>query len=230
MAELLPPVPFRIDDRLRGQVAVAVVQVAPVQIVAAGSALLELVRATCTDLHARFLGHEPRDIPGLQPARELYRRFGVDPTRTRPSSEALLRRILAGKPFPAVNNAVDACNLASVRMLLPLGLYDTAALRGEVVLRRGQAGESYAGIRKDDVHLDGRLTLADELGPFGNPTSDSARASVGEEARSLWVVVFAPGGFSPDTLGGHARDLADLLAAHVAAPEAPAESRWATIV
>jgi DNA/RNA-binding domain of Phe-tRNA-synthetase-like protein len=61
-----------------------------------------------------------------------------------------------------------------------------------VELRLGTAGESYAGIRKDEVHVDGRITLADRIGPFGNPTSDSARTMVTTATTRVLLVIFAP--------------------------------------
>jgi DNA/RNA-binding domain of Phe-tRNA-synthetase-like protein len=122
----------------------------------------------------------------------MYRRFGVDPTKTRPSSEALLRRVRKGDPFPRVNTAVDVCNWCSLETRLPFGLYDAGRIDGGVELRVGRDGEEYQGIRKDAVHLAGRLTVADDRGPFGNPTSDSARTMVTPETTRLLVVVYAP--------------------------------------
>ncbi len=124
--------------------------------------------------------------------RAMYRRFGVDPTKTRPSSEALLRRVRKGDALPRINNVVDVCNWCSLEFQVPYGLYDLANVDGPIVLRVGGAGESYAGIRKDDVHVDGRLVLADALGAFGNPTSDSARTMVTTAATSILTVIFAP--------------------------------------
>ena len=126
------------------------------------------------------------------PARRLYRGIGIDPTKTRPSSEALLRRVRRGDSLPRINALVDICNWCSLEAQLPYGLYDLDAVEPPVAVRRGLAGESYAGIRKDAVHLDGRLTLVDARGPFGNPTSDSSRTMVTTSARRLLVVVFAP--------------------------------------
>jgi DNA/RNA-binding domain of Phe-tRNA-synthetase-like protein len=60
------------------------------------------------------------------------------------------------------------------------------------MLRLGHQGEEYAGIRKDVVHVGGRLTLADDTGAFGNPTSDSARTMVLPATTSAMAVVFAP--------------------------------------
>ena len=133
--------------------------------------------------------------------RAMYRRFGIDPTKTRPSSEALLRRVRKGDPLPRVNTLVDVCNWCSVEFQVPYGLYDLARVQGDVELRRGRPGESYPGIRKDAVHLEGRPTLADAIGPFGNPTSDSARTMVTPACRRVLVVVFAPGDRATARLG-----------------------------
>ncbi len=135
-----------------------------------------------------------RDHPPANAAavRTMYKRIGLDPTKTRPSSEALLRRVMKGDRLPRVNSLVDVCNWCSVEFQLPYGLYDLAHVQGTVSLRLGREGESYPGIRKDDVHVGGRMTLADDLGAFGNPTSDSARTMVTTATTSALVVVFAP--------------------------------------
>jgi DNA/RNA-binding domain of Phe-tRNA-synthetase-like protein len=124
--------------------------------------------------------------------RTMYKRLGIDPTRRRPSSEALLRRVRKGEPLPRINSMVDVCNWCSLELQLPYGLYDSARIEGDVVMRVGREGESYPGIRKDDVNVAGRITLADQAGPFGNPTSDSARTMVTTATTQGMVVVFAP--------------------------------------
>jgi DNA/RNA-binding domain of Phe-tRNA-synthetase-like protein len=124
--------------------------------------------------------------------RTMYKRVGLDPTKTRPSSEALLRRVRKGDTLPRINSMVDVCNWCSLEFQLPYGLYDADKIDGDVELRIGREGESYAGIRKDDVHVSGRITLADQLGPFGNPTSDSARTMVTTATTRALLVVFAP--------------------------------------
>ncbi len=124
--------------------------------------------------------------------RTMYRRIGLDPTKTRPSSEALLRRVRKGDALPRINSMVDVCNWCSLEFQLPYGLYDAATIDGDVEMRIGRAGEAYGGIRKDDVHVEGRITLADRVGPFGNPTSDSARTMVTTGTRRALLVVFAP--------------------------------------
>jgi DNA/RNA-binding domain of Phe-tRNA-synthetase-like protein len=124
--------------------------------------------------------------------RTMYKRVGIDPTKTRPSNEALLRRVRKEQPLPRVNSFVDVINWCSVELQLPYGLYDRRHIRGAVTLRLGREGEEYAGIRKDTVHLAGRIALIDDDGPFGNPTSDSARTMVTPATTDGLVVVFAP--------------------------------------
>jgi DNA/RNA-binding domain of Phe-tRNA-synthetase-like protein len=138
---------------------------------------------------AAVRAHPPAEITAV---RTMYKRVGLDPTKTRPSSEALLRRVRKGDSLPRINSMVDVCNWCSLEFQLPYGLYDAAHIDGDVELRMGLAGESYPGIRKDAVHVDGRIALADRMGPFGNPTSDSARTMVTTATTQAMLVVFAP--------------------------------------
>ena len=144
------------------------------------------IRTAAADVGHPFRGADTDAV------RTMYKRVGLDPTKTRPSSEALLRRVRKGDTLPRINSMVDVCNWCSLEFQLPYGLYDASRLEGDVELRLGTDGESYAGIRKDEVHVGGRITLADRLGPFGNPTSDSARTMVTTETTRALLVVFAP--------------------------------------
>jgi DNA/RNA-binding domain of Phe-tRNA-synthetase-like protein len=122
-------------------------------------------------------------------ARELYRRFGVDPTRVRPSSEALLRRMKKGEGLPRVNSLVDVANSLSVQLQVPVGLYDLEkVVGGELVIRLGAAGESYEGIGKERVNVAGRICVADAGGVCGNPSADSARTMITTDTeRAAWI-------------------------------------------
>ena len=151
----------------------------------------------------------PQEVAAV---RTMYKRVGLDPTKTRPSSEALLRRVRRGDPLPRINSMVDVCNWCSLEFQLPYGLYDADRVDGDVELRLGRDGESYAGIRKDDVNVANRITLADGRGPFGNPTSDSARTMVTTSTSSAIVVVFAPREFAARRLA----EVVDVTAARMA--------------
>lgn len=123
------------------------------------------------------------------PARALYRRFGIDPTRVRPSSEALLRRLKKGEPLPRINSLVDVANALSVQLQVPVGLYDLGKVKGdELVVRLGAEGETYTGIGKERVNVAGRICVADGEGAIGNPSSDSARTMITTDTeRAAWI-------------------------------------------
>ena len=129
------------------------------------------------------------DVGEMGRARALYRRFGIDPTRVRPSSEALLRRLKKGEPLPRINSLVDVANALSVQLQVPVGLYDLEKIHGEeLVVRLGKDGETYTGIGKERVNVTGRICVADAAGPCGNPSADSARTMITTATeRAAWI-------------------------------------------
>jgi DNA/RNA-binding domain of Phe-tRNA-synthetase-like protein len=133
------------------------------------------------------------EVASLDRARELYRRFGTDPTRMRPSSEALMRRMKKGEPLPRINSLVDVANALSVQLQVPVGLYDLGKVKGdELVIRLGRDGEGYEGIGKEKVNVAGRICVADAEGPCGNPSADSARTMITTDTEAAAWVYFLP--------------------------------------
>jgi DNA/RNA-binding domain of Phe-tRNA-synthetase-like protein len=148
--------------------------------------------------------HSPSDaLNELRPARNLYRAVGIEPTRIRPSSEALLRRVIKSVPLYQINSIVDVSNYCSLAFLLPIGLYDLDKIRGRVQLRLGKEGEEYEGIRKDMIHVANRLTVADDTGPFGNPSADSLRTSIDLNSHNILLIIFTPHNYPADKLQKH---------------------------
>ena len=133
------------------------------------------------------------EVGPVNRARELYRRFGLDPTKVRPSSEALLRRLKKGEPLPRINSLVDVANAMSVQLQVPVGLYDLGRVKGdELVIRLGATGESYEGIGKERVNVAGRICVADGEGPIGNPSADSARTMITTDTEQAAWIYFLP--------------------------------------
>lgn len=181
------------SDSVREKVLLGLVEAAGIDGRDGDDALGKELTQTVEQIRERWHGKTAGEIPHLRPARLLYRAFGTDPTRYRPSPEALTRRLLRGHPFPRIHRAVDLANLWAVSSGLPVGLYDTDRLASpRIELRVGRIGESYAGIRRPEIHLDGRLVLADVEGPFGNPSADSSRTSVNERTTNCLFVMFTP--------------------------------------
>ena len=87
-----------------------------------------------------------KEEPVFRLYRDFFWKIGVDPTKTRPASEALIRRVLRGNPLPRINTLVDAYNLASLETTIPFGAFDLDRMRGELVMREGKAEEKFLGI------------------------------------------------------------------------------------
>jgi DNA/RNA-binding domain of Phe-tRNA-synthetase-like protein len=127
-------------------------------------------------------------------ARAGYKALGKDPARYRGSAEALLRRVIAGKGLPRINAVVDVINLVSVESRMPVGLYDLAHVQGDIIFRAGRAGETYKGIGKYDLNLEGLPLFADAVGPHGSATSDSERTMVTAATKRVIAVIVSFGG------------------------------------
>jgi DNA/RNA-binding domain of Phe-tRNA-synthetase-like protein len=150
---------------------------------------------------------EPEETGDIQLARGMYRAIRQDPTRNRPSSEALIRRLRKGQGLPRINALVDAVNHCSAALGLPFGCYDLDAVRGEVRVRLGEEGEGFEGVGRRRVNVGERYCVSDDLGPFGNPTMDSMRTRISEGTRRALIVVFAPPDHPHDRLGWVAETL-----------------------
>ena len=203
-----------IAPELAGKARLGVLGIEGVTVKEADPTLAAEIDAEAAELRRRFGGGRSAEVPGAADARGLYKALGLDPTKTRPSNEALLRRVLKGEALYRVNTLVDALNLCSLRYQLPFGLYDLARVRPPVVLRKGRSGESYEGIRKGLVSVEDRPTLADEAGAFGNPTSDSARTMITLQTTSTLVACYAPAAYSVPRLRDVLRGTDETLRRH----------------
>ncbi len=128
--------------------------------------------------------------PHVAATRAAYKALGKDPSKYRNSAEAMLRRIAKKNGLYRVNNAVDVNNMISIESGYSLGSYDLAAVRGRIVWKRSPDGEKYRGIGKDVLNIEHLPALYDDLGVFGNPTSDSRRTMIeaGDGKRLLYVI------------------------------------------
>jgi len=170
---------------------------------------------------------DPRSVlesPKILATRAGYKALGKDPARYRGSAEALLRRIISGKGFPQINSVVDIINLTSVESRLPIGLYDLANVMGDIVFRPGRAGESYKGIGKYDLNLEGLPVFSDAQGPHGSPTSDSERTMVTAATRNIAAILVSFGG--AEGLEASGQRMSNLLQRYAEARDLQFQVRW----
>ena len=127
---------------------------------------------------------------GFSFTRKLYKSFKIDPTKYRPSSEALWRRLKKKGDFPSVNPFVNLLNLLSLKYQVSCGLYDIEKIDGDIIITLGNKDDFYEGIRKDKINLNGKIVLKDNKGAFGNPSSDSLRTSVSMKSKNILIIIF----------------------------------------
>ena len=158
----------------------------------ADATLRQLLSEVCEQRRHQFTLESLAEAEATRAVRAMFRTWGVDPSKYRPSSEALLRRVVQGKGLYCVLNVVDIANLGSIETGWPYGCYDRSRIRGPISFRRGGTGETYEGIGKRSWHLAGKPVLADADGAFGSPISDSTRTMITPSAHDILAVIYAP--------------------------------------
>lgn len=129
--------------------------------------------------------------PHIASTRSAYKALGKSPTEYRNAAEAMLRRIVKNSGLYHINNVVEINNLISVSSGYSIGSYDLGKLQGRIELRRAEDGAHYSGIGKGSINIEHLPVLYDELGPFGNPSSDSRRAMIQEGEREVLSVLYS---------------------------------------
>jgi DNA/RNA-binding domain of Phe-tRNA-synthetase-like protein len=181
--------------------------------------LTKLLDEACLRKQKEYTVETLAEAEPIRAIRALFRAWGMDPSKYRPSSEALLRRVVQGKGLYRVSNVVDVGNLVSMETGWPLGCYDRSHIHEPVVLRLGTTGESYEGIGKKTWNLEGRPVLADPEGPFGSPISDSTRSMITDSAKDVIIVVYIPEKSADETAERALKRLCERLTNFTAAAE-----------
>ena len=162
------------------------------------------IQALCLQQGREFALDRLSEYEQITSVRGLQKSFGFDPTRYRPSSEALLRRVLKGQGLYQINSAVDVNNLCSLEYLLPMCVYDLRHVVGRVVVRVGEPGEEYPGIGRQVFQAVHKVIIADDSGIMGSTVSDSERTRVTTATTDILMAIYAPAGREPRTVERYA--------------------------
>ncbi len=154
---------------------------------------------------------DPDDIKEdhtVKALRSFYWSVGIDPTKTRPSSEALLRRLIK-KELPMINNLVDAGNFASVKTIIPIGIYDLDMVSGPLFLRKAKEGEIFQGIGGKERSLqEGTPIIADDEGVVHiYPHRDCLRTRITEDTEKAFVIACGAPGIRKGHLSNAIKDV-----------------------
>jgi DNA/RNA-binding domain of Phe-tRNA-synthetase-like protein len=154
--------------------------------------LADLRNRVVSRVRERF--SEPAAIaahPPVAAMRKLFRAAGCDPTRYRPASEALLRRLVKGAELPQIHPLVDVNNCLSAELAVPCCVMADGSLGSSLVFRAGQPGESYESLR-GPFNLDAKPLLVDEIGPIDTPITGGVRVKVRPDTTAAWLVAYLP--------------------------------------
>ena len=176
--------------------------------------LWEEIDAMCKKFREELTTETLKQIPGIEATRRVYKKCGKDPSRYRPSAEALIRRVLQGKPLYQKKTFVDLINLASIAYGYSIGGFDADKFVGDTLtLGVGKAGEPYEGIGRGVLNIEGLPVYRDELGGVGTPTSDNERTKIDLETTHLLILVNGYDG-NQANVKANAEYIADLLKKH----------------
>ena len=131
-----------------------------------------------------------KDMPSIAATRRVYKACGKDPSRYRPASEQLIRRMLQGKELYQIDTLVDLVNLASIAFGYSIGGFDADKFVGDTLtLGVGREGEPYEGIGRGPLNIAGLPVYRDAKGGVGTPTSDNERTKMTMATTHLVVLV-----------------------------------------
>ena len=148
------------------------------------------IDALCETYKQQFDTTTIKQLPGVEATRRVYRACGKDPSRYRPSSEALIRRVVQGKDLYQIDTLVDLVNLASIAYGYSIGGFDADKFVGDTLtLGIGREGEPYEGIGRGPLNIAGLPVYRDAIGGVGTPTSDNERTKMTMETTHLVVLV-----------------------------------------
>ena len=158
------------------------------------------IEAFLDDYRKQYTADSIKKMPAIEATREAYRRCGKDPSRYRPSGEALIRRTLKGHELYQVSTLVDLINLASIAYGYSIGGFDADKIvlpppsstideNEGLVLGIGRDGEPYEGIGRGPLNISGLPVYRDALGGIGTPTSDHERTKLSLETKRLLTIV-----------------------------------------
>ena len=153
-------------------------------------ALWEEINSELEAYRRRFTTESIKDMPSIQATRRIYKALGKDPSRYRPSGEALVRRTLQGKDLYQIDTAVDLINLASITYGYSIGGFDADKIEGEeLTLGVGREGEPYEGIGRGPVNICSLPVYRDSMGGIGTATTDHERTKLSLSTTHLLAIV-----------------------------------------
>ena len=185
-----------------------------VKVESSGPDLHKLKEEVLGEVKPKYSLESLKDVAIFRAYRDFFWKIGIDPTKIRPAAEALIRRILAGKPIPTINNVVDSYNLASIKTEIALAAFNRDELRGNLFMRTAEKGERFLGIgMSEPMELNGgEIVISDKEKLVAvYPYRDANKSKVSGTTRNLLILVCGVPGIDEQLLAEAGRIALDLV-------------------
>jgi DNA/RNA-binding domain of Phe-tRNA-synthetase-like protein len=179
-----------------------------------GADLQRFKEEVLAEVRQKYSLESLKDVAIFRAYRDFFWKIGIDPTKIRPAAEALVRRILAGKPILTINNVVDSYNLASIRTEIALAAFNRDELKGRLLMRTAEKGERFLGIgMSEPMELNGaEVVISDEEKLVAvYPYRDADKSKVSSMTRNLLILVCGVPGIDEQLLLEAGRVALDLV-------------------
>jgi DNA/RNA-binding domain of Phe-tRNA-synthetase-like protein len=197
---------LKIDKQLRNNfpdINVILIQINDVKIKNIDDQLEKNKVKIIKNIRRKYEINSLKDQPTIKTYREFFWKIGIDPTRIRPAAEALIRRIVAGKPIPKINTLVDAYNLASIETRIAFAAFDTNELDGDLLMKFAKKGEQFHGIgmKKAFILKGEEIVISDNKKLIAiYPYRDAENTKVTEKTKNVTLIACGVPGISDELL------------------------------
>lgn len=151
--------------------------------------LTEAFNNIAKEYQEKYILSEVTKIPKLKSTRDGYKMLGKDPSHTRPACEALVRRIIRDGSIYRLGNLIDFGNYLSIKLMKSVCMVDLDKIQGDVTIRIGSDSDYYEGINRGIINVTNLPLYTDEIGPFGNPTSDTIRTAITNDTTNILIML-----------------------------------------
>jgi DNA/RNA-binding domain of Phe-tRNA-synthetase-like protein len=197
---------LNIDNKIKirfPEIIIPIVEIMDVKVEKFSKSIEILKKKVVEDIRNTYFINTLKDVPIIRAYRNFYWNIGIDPTKTRPAAEALIRRVLGGQPIPRINTIVDSYNIASIHTGVALAVFDKQRIQGDLFLRFSKKGERFKGIgMNDEIELKGdEIIISDDTRLVAiYPHRDSDYSKVYDKTKNILLIACGVPGIEEELL------------------------------
>lgn len=193
---------------------IAILKVAVRKVEDRNEKLEELRKSLAEEVRSEYSLDTVKDARSFRAYRDFFWRLDIDPTKIRPASEALIRRILQTGTIPTINTAVDVVNIVSIETETVIDAFDANKMAKHAEIRFASEGERFLGIgmAHDLALAGGEIVIADNRGPTAlYPHRDAERTKITPKTSEILTVACGVPGINTEELVNAEREVSRMM-------------------